>query len=122
MSGKKNYNHNKFLVAFRGINDVFVAESSFRYQFIVLIITITLSFLFRISLIEWITIILATMVVFALEIMNTAIENIVDIISPEYNEVAGKVKDISAGAVLLSTIGAVIIGIIIFLPKMIMLI
>lgn len=117
MSTKKSYNHNKFLVAFKGIKNVFLEESSFRYQTLVLVVTIFLAFWFKISLIEWIAIILAAMVVFALEIMNTAIENIIDMISPGFHIRAGKVKDISAGAVLLAAIGAIIIGLIIFIPK-----
>lgn len=110
-------NHNKFLVAINGIIKVFKDESSFRYQFIVFIIAILLSVFFNISPFQWILIIISAMIVFVLEIMNTAIENIIDLISPEYNIKAGMIKDISAGAVLVATIGSVIIGMIIFVPK-----
>ncbi|MDL2211501.1 diacylglycerol kinase family protein [Erysipelotrichaceae bacterium OttesenSCG-928-M19] len=109
----------KFKVAFKGLKIVFLEESSFRYQFIILLLTISLGFLVGLSKMEWIAIAFATIIVFTFEVMNTAIENIIDLVSPEYNVLAGKIKDISAGAVLLSTIGAVIIGIIIFYPKII---
>ncbi|MEG0686978.1 MAG: diacylglycerol kinase family protein, partial [Erysipelotrichales bacterium] len=69
---------------------------------------------------EWIIIIVMSTIVFTLEIMNTAIEYIVDVISPEFNHIAGKIKDIAAGAVLLSTLTSVLIGIIIYLPKIIL--
>lgn len=116
---KKNYqvNHNKFKVAFNGIKVVFFEESSFRYQTIILVLTILLGLLVGLSKFEWLAIAFAAIIVFTFEIMNTAIENVVDLISPKYNALAGKVKDISAAAVLVSTIGALIIGAIIFYPK-----
>jgi diacylglycerol kinase len=55
--------------------------------------------------------------VISLEMINSAIENLVDLVSPEYNKLAGKAKDIAAGAVLVAAICAAIVGLIIFLPK-----
>jgi diacylglycerol kinase len=55
--------------------------------------------------------------VICLEAVNTAIEYLTDLVSPEYNPLAGKVKDIAAGAVLIAAIGAVVAGVMIFLPK-----
>ena len=56
-----------------------------------------------------------------MELMNTAIENFVDFVEPKYNEKVGKVKDIAAGAVLINALFSIIIGLIIFLPKIILL-
>lgn len=112
--GKK---HNKFLVAINGITKVFKEESSFRYQFVFLVIAIILGFVLKISPIQWILIIFAAIIVLVLEVMNTAIENVIDLVSPEYNKKAGMIKDISAGAVLIAASGSVIIGMIIFIPK-----
>ena len=53
--------------------------------------------------------------------MNTAIENFVDFVEPKYNEKVGKVKDIAAGAVLINALFSIIVGLIIFLPKIILL-
>jgi diacylglycerol kinase len=55
--------------------------------------------------------------VFGAEMMNTAIENVVDLASPELHPLAGKAKDIAAGAVLICTIVSVVIGLLIFVPK-----
>ncbi|MDR3215248.1 MAG: diacylglycerol kinase family protein, partial [Bacilli bacterium] len=105
------YDSNKFLVAFKGIRIVYTEESSFRYQVMVLMATIFLGFLLKIVLLEWIIITLLAIIVLTLEILNTAIENVVDMVSPEYNKIAGKIKDIAAGSVLISSIGSIVIGI-----------
>ncbi|MDR1782259.1 MAG: diacylglycerol kinase family protein [Bacilli bacterium] len=118
-SQKYLYDSNKFFVAFKGIKTVFLEESSVRYQLLVLVATILLGILLRITIIEWVAIIILAIIVFTLEIINTAIENIVDMISPEYNKMAGKIKDIAAGAVLISTIGSILVGVIIFYPRVI---
>jgi len=78
---------------------------------------IIMSFLFKLNFYEWLFVILAIISVFVAEAFNTAIEKITDYIIPEKNEHAKIIKDIAAGAVLLCAIGAIIIGIIIFLPK-----
>jgi diacylglycerol kinase len=72
--------------------------------------------LFGIDRNEWLFVILCIGTVFITEILNTAIENMVDMISPQPGEKAGIVKDISAGAVLVSAVISVIAGLIIFLP------
>ena len=122
MSLKENLNSNtkrknKFSVALNGLICVFKEESSFKYQFVLFILTIILGFICKLNFIEWVLVVLMATLVFTFEILNTAIENTIDLVSPEYNELAGKVKDISAGAVLVCAMGAVIIGILIFIPK-----
>lgn len=113
----KYKNFNKFKVAFNGVKIVFLEESSFRYQFVILLLTIIIGFVFGLSQVEWVAITFVATLVFTFEIVNTAIENIMDLVSPEYNALVGKIKDISAAAVLVSTIGAIIIGLIIFSAK-----
>ena len=66
---------------------------------------------------EWCIIFVMFVLVISFEMMNTAIEIIVDTISPEFNKDAGKVKDIAAGAVLIATITAFVVGLMIFVPK-----
>ena len=81
-------------------------------------IAVFLGFYLSISRTEWLVIIFAMVLVFMAEALNTAIELLVDITSPEQNEKAEKIKDLAAGSVLLASIGALIAGIIIFLPKL----
>lgn len=72
----------------------------------------------NISPLEWVAITVVITMVLTAELINTSIEGIVDLISPEKNKIAGKVKDAAAGAVLISAIGSLITGLIIFLPKL----
>lgn len=82
------------------------------------VIAIVLGFYLDISRVEWCFIIIATGLVLMAEIINTAIETMVDLISPEKNEKAGRIKDLAAGSVLVASIIALAVGIIIFLPKL----
>ena len=82
-----------------------------------MLIVIVAGFIFKISVMEWIACLLLFALVISLELINTAIETTVDIAMPEINEKAKYAKDIAAGAVLFSAIIAVIVGLIIFLPK-----
>ena len=68
---------------------------------------------------EWCILVIMISLVLAMEVMNTAVEKLVDFVSPEYHRQAGIIKDLSAGAVLITAFAAVIVGIIIFLPKII---
>lgn len=66
---------------------------------------------------EWGLLLLATGLVWAAEAFNTAIESVVDLCSPEWNEQAGRAKDLGAAAVLLASLAAVLVGLIVFLPR-----
>jgi diacylglycerol kinase (ATP) len=72
----------------------------------------------RLSLGEWAALVTVTALVWVAEALNTAIEMIVDLVSPERQPLAGWAKDVAAGAVLLAAAGAVIVGAILFLPKL----
>ena len=82
-----------------------------------MVLVIISGFIFKISITEWIICIVLFGLVITVELINTAIETTVDIVMPEKNEKAKLAKDIAAGAVLVSAIASAIIGIIIFLPK-----
>ena len=75
-------------------------------------------FYFEISNTEWILQILAIGLVLGIEGLNTAVEKIADFVQPEFDEKIGFIKDISAGAVMLVSIAASIIGLIIYIPKL----
>jgi len=110
-----------FKYAFRGIRLLLRYEHSAWLHSLIAVCTVAAGFLLQISVTEWIIIVIACGCVFAAEALNTAIEKLADIISPEYNEAIRNVKDLSAGGVLLMAIAAAIVGCLIFLPKLIML-
>ncbi len=94
-------------------------ETNLKIDILIMIIITILGFVFKISQTEWIICIILFSLVISGELFNTAIERIVDVIMPEKNEKAKAIKDISAGAVLILAIGAAIIGLMIFIPKII---
>ncbi len=112
-----------FDFAFQGVRMSFKkGEVNIKVHVAIAFVTIIISFLLSISALEWIAIIGCIGIVIAAELFNTAIEKIVDIISPEWNSKAGAVKDIAAGAVLVLSCMAALIGALIFLPKIVALI
>ncbi len=106
-----------FGYAFKGIWTVFKSEPNMKIHLFVAVLVIICGFVFSISLVEWLFCILCFGLVMGAEMINTAIENIVNLVSPEQNKLAGKAKDIAAGAVLVCAIISAIIGLIIFIPK-----
>lgn len=117
----KSWKNKNFFIAlknaFNGIKFVLKNERNFKVQVFLAIVAIFISGFLKINLIEWAIIVLTIFIVFLTEIFNTAIENVTDMITLEYNEKAKIVKDISAGAVVLTSIASIIIGGLIFLPK-----
>lgn len=105
--------------AFNGIKYVFTTQRNLKIQFVFAIFAFILGLILKISHVEWAIIVLLIFVVFLSEIFNTAIETVVDMITTEYNESAKIAKDISAGGVTLVAISSIIIGMLIFLPKII---
>ena len=73
-------------------------------------------FLFGVSRIEWLALIFAITLVWVAEALNTAFEYLCDVASPEFHPLVEKSKDIAAGAVLLASLGAVAVGVVVFLP------
>jgi diacylglycerol kinase (ATP) len=106
-----------FGYAGRGIRLVFSSEANMKIHLAVTLVVVICGFYFQISIFEWIACLLCIGLVFSAEMINTAIENVVDLTSPDFHELAGKAKDIAAGAVLICAIISVIIGLSIFLPK-----
>ena len=92
-------------------------EASIKIQIFIAIVMTAVGFYFEISNTEWIFQILAIALVLGIEGMNTAVEKISDFVQPEFDVKIGFIKDISAGAVMLVSIAAAIIGLIIYLPK-----
>lgn len=106
-----------FGYAFKGIFFLIKNETNAKIHLFISIFVIVAGFILKISIIEWCFIILSIGFVFVVEGLNTAIEKIIDFISPQYNKLAGIIKDVAAGSVLIASLTSATIGIIIFLPK-----
>lgn len=103
--------------ALRGALLLIRTEASIQVQVFIAIIMTAAGFFFDISNTEWIIQILTIAVIMGVEGLNTAIEKMADYIQPEFDKKIGIIKDVSAGAVMLVSIAATIIGFIIYLPK-----
>ncbi len=108
-----------FRYALRGIVRVLRTEKSFRIQLLCGTLAVIAGFLLHISFTEWIFIILIICIVLSLEMINTAFELIIDLVTEEYKIIAEHIKDIAAGAVLVASLIAFIGGMIIFIPHFI---
>jgi diacylglycerol kinase (ATP) len=106
-----------FRYAFRGIGHLFQYEPNARIHAVAGICVIIAGFLLKISAMEWIAIVIVIGLVISAEAFNTAIEKLCDVASPDYSESIKHIKDMSAGAVLLTAIASAITGLIVFLPK-----
>jgi diacylglycerol kinase (ATP) len=106
-----------FLYAFKGIYLLFGTQINAKIHLLVALFVLLLGFLFQLFWYEWALILFAIGLVFAMEAANTAIEFLVDLVSPQHNEQAGKVKDLAASAVLIAAITALVIGLLVFVPK-----
>lgn len=106
-----------FKYAFEGIITTIKEERNMFIHFLIAIIVVITGIYVRLSLNEWLICLLLFALVFSLELINTAIENTVDLVTTKKNKKAKVAKDAAAGAVLIAAIFASIIGIIIFLPK-----
>lgn len=105
-----------FKHAFRGLLIMLSKERNFKIQLVFFIAVLILGFIFQISSTDWIILLLTSALVLSLEIINSAIEKTCDLISKQTNKQIKNIKDISAAAVLLAVLFAVIIGVMIFLP------
>ena len=104
-------------IAFRGAFLLVKTEGSIQIQIVIAILVTIVGFYFNISNTEWILQVLAIALVLGVEGLNTAIEKVSDYTQPEFDDKIGFIKDISAGAVMWVSMGAVITGMIIYLPK-----
>ncbi len=106
-----------FAFAFNGLRILFKEEHNSRVHLFATITVIIAAILFEVNIYEWVAIIFAIGLVITVEIINTAIENIADYLTTDKNEKIKKIKDLSAAAVLISAMTALLIGLIVFLPK-----
>ncbi|MFR7592275.1 MAG: diacylglycerol kinase family protein [Longibaculum sp.] len=104
--------------AINGIKTCIFKERNIKIHIFMMICVIACGFIFQITYIEWMLCFLLFALVISLELVNTAIEAVVDLCSPKYHELAKVAKDTAAGAVLISALFAAVIGLMIFVPKL----
>ena len=108
---------NSFKYTIEGIWTSFKTERNMKIHIFIMILVIIAGIILKINKSEWIICIILFAIVIGSELFNTSIETIVDMVMPEKNEKAKIAKDVSAGAVLVVAIGAAIIGLVIFVPR-----
>lgn len=105
-------------IAIIGIQGLFIESRNARIQFVVFSMVLVAGFIVDLNRFEWLWILGASAAVFTMEAINTSIELLADVYTMEYHAKIKQVKDIAAGAVLMMSISAVLVGILIFLPHL----
>ena len=111
-----------FSYAFKGLKYVLSSERNARLHLLFAMLALAASIVLRIGLEEWLFVVISITLVFFAEITNTAIEKTLDLISQENNQMVKLIKDMMAAAVLVTALGAIVVALIIFLPRVILLI
>ncbi|KKP80232.1 MAG: hypothetical protein A2271_02900 [Candidatus Moranbacteria bacterium RIFOXYA12_FULL_35_19] len=107
----KSFSH-----AFRGLKYAIINERNFQNELLVAIIAFGAMLYYRVTRLETIVIITMVMAVLVMEMLNTIVERIIDILKPSVHPYARLIKDLMAASVLLTSIMALIIGLVIFIP------
>lgn len=103
--------------AFKGAYLLITTEASLKVQFFIGLIMTIAGFYYHLSATEWIIQILIIALIMSIEGVNTAIEEIADFVHPDHHPKIGLIKDLAAGAVFIFAVAAVIVGCIIYIPK-----
>ena len=106
-----------FKYAFNGLRVLIKEEHNAWIHLFATVCVVVAGILFKISPMEWVAVVFAIGLVFSFEIINTSVENIADFICPERDDRIKRIKDLAAAAVLVSAITAAVIGLIVFIPK-----
>lgn len=107
-----------FGYAFQGIFHLFRSQRNARIHMLVALNAIALGLVLQIERLDWLAITITIMIVLAMEGVNTAIEAVVDLASPNHHPLAKIAKDVGAGTVLLVAIGSIVVGMLVFLPRL----
>lgn len=110
---------NSFKYAFEGILQAYVGEQNLKIHTAIAILVIIFGFILKISYTEWLVCLVLIGLVLMAEFFNTSIEYLVDLVSPEIHPLAKATKDTASAGVLMMAIISAIIGLIIFVPKLI---
>lgn len=120
--GLRHSTQKSFFYAFQGIKTAYKNEPNLRIHTTIAILALIAGALLKLSILEWLLLAFTIFYVITLELLNTVLENVVDLVSPEIKGHAKVAKDVSAAGVLLAAILSVIVGLVLFLPKIIALI
>lgn len=104
--------------AWEGLRYVYRTQANARIHGVVTLVVVGMAVLLRIGRLEWLILLIAICLVWAAEVFNTAVEKLVDFVSPEKRQFARICKDVSAAAVLITVLTAVVIGLVIFGPRL----
>ncbi len=107
-----------FANAWAGFVTAFTTQRNMKIHVCVAVFVIVVGFAFKISVLEWVAITLCIAAVFAFECVNTALESVVDLVSPAYHTLAKRAKDCAAAAVLVAAMASVVVGALIILPRL----
>lgn len=99
-----------------GVRYAFSSQRNFRIHAVFAMLAVALGLVLSIPAASWLAVVLCIVAVFALEVVNTAIESVVDMASPEWSELAMRAKDCAAGAVLIAATGSVVVAGIVYVP------
>jgi diacylglycerol kinase (ATP) len=105
-----------FSYAIRGIALMLRSQQNAWIHAAATVVVVGAGLLVRLTRAEWSWIVLAILVVWTAEALNTAIEFLTDVASPDFHPLAGQAKDVAAGAVLIAAIGAVVVALLVFVP------
>lgn len=108
-----------FKYAINGIKETIKSEPNMKIHVSLAVLVIICGFIFKVSIIEWIILLTLIALVFAGEVLNTTFENLVDMYTKEITEEAKIIKDTAAGTVLILAVASAVIGLLIFIPKII---
>jgi len=108
-----------FRFAFSGLKTIIKKEQNFRIHFAIAILVVIFGVIFKVSIWEWIALLLMIFFIFLLEIVNTVFERFVDMLKPRLSTYAKEIKDLMSAAVLIAAVLSIIIGLIIFVPRFI---
>jgi diacylglycerol kinase len=107
-----------FRFAFEGLEIAFIRGRNFRIQIAMGFLATVAGVILKLSMSEWLDLVLVISLVLILELVNTVIETILNIVNPEISDKVKIAKDVAAATVLLASIGSVIIGALLFIPKL----
>lgn len=111
-----------FLYAFDGIAYAFKTQRNLKIHLSIGILAIVLGLLLQIDAPSWMAVVICIFSMFSAELLNTAVESVVDMVCPEWKELAKRAKDCAAGAVCIVAFGSVVVGLIVFIPKILALV
>jgi len=108
-----------FSFAIEGLKTAFKQEVNFKVHAVLALITIAAAFFLKFNRLEWLILLLTIALVVILELINTSIEAVVNLVEPEIKEQAKTAKDVCAAAVMTAAIVSIVVGILLFVPKII---